>query len=535
MAPVAATTSSKIAVQLGQLGGRSGTTEASIVPSTTPKSSRVQIEPIETWNGIIAVRERQIIIPQDYSSYTWVADFSKCAEFETGLKDTLRTINTTANAETDNDKKSRLKLFVTDEREDLQRSNLKSIEDQLEEKVAKIPHNQTSTCEEITSPPLGQEICGDLLADLTLLQDNLVESLSIEQESSRNGGLASIMNLHRAYQEQLEEFKLVLSSLKQGEVPRQLLPLFEAGCNLLFQQCKEPPSASMYLKINSKLSRALEYGKMPNEHKTFLTIGAPCMDTAEKITQYKLIPVPYKQEGKIVKATIPDANSHVWFKHNPSGSHIAIREPWGCIPIDYAITVCPPQKLTIISQTEKFTLSSVPSAQYKDTKNIELIEGPLDGIIVAAQDTVSVAVKCADNEEENHNIKGINHIVADETCKIKIHGEAVNIGHLPSALQNLANGIADILTAGENDFLLRNGAQLANDILPQLIDIADVTLHFEKHWFYYAWVTTLLLVGGFTILAYRSCNTVKQKRIRTRIQRKRSRTYVLPREMVTSA
>ncbi len=521
------------------LAADSNSAPSDVLPRTTASTVTIQqptkvvVDHIETWKGIVAVKEKQIIIPKTYSSYTWVIDYEKCATFETKLTETLGTIRTTANNENDTEKRARLQSFVEDETQDLKRNNLTLIEKQLPEKLMPQPQATVSTCGQQANHPFGEELCNDLLMDLTLFQDNLIEALSAEQESSRNGGLSSIMTLHQTYQNHLTELQDIISLVKQGEIPDQLSRFFQTECNILFQQCPTPPNNDADISIYRKMARVLEVGRNTGTHKNFLTIGTPCIDNTHTVYQYRYLTLPYKENDKLMKATVPEGSSRLWFKQYNNRTKIEIEQPWGCVSLGYELQACPPQELTEIQIGDQH-YPDFKSEPYGKEQIIDLFQGPVDGPIISTLDKVTLLAKCTGQEPEQHELTGINHIRADETCNLRLANNNVRIANFKSGFKTIADGIEDIITMDKNKFI-KTSVGLVEKIIPHLVEIADIANHFEQQWVYYVWATTVLFTGGMTVFIYWGCNAHKSKRQRIRLQRKRSRTYVLPREMVTSA
>ncbi len=511
----------------------------SIMPAASTPLKRVQIEPIDTWKGLIGIKEKTVIIPQEYSSYTWVTDLSECATFENKLKETFRTISTTANAENDTEKRTRIQSFITDEEQDLQRNNLQILENSLTDTPATLPTETPQACETYPSPSIGHEICSDLNQDLTLLQDNLVEALSSE-DSSRNGGLSSIMNLHQSYQNNLKIFRETLMLIRKGEIPAELLSLVNANCNVLYRQCSKPQVNHKDLAFYSTLIKILSFGKSTG-HKVFVTIGTPCISSEDIIHQRRLIAMPYKKNDKFMKISLHAEHSRIWQLQPNATSKTLVHQPWGCKEISYELTACPPQ--TIRPLTAPIEKNMVEEAL--GTVSTEILALDTQTIISTPAE-ITLVSQCNNQPPEEHKIQGLNYITNKDACNLKIQETNQTIttqgrnnilsgSDLQNALQLLTQGINNIISINDNDFGIKDSIELAADIIPQLVDIIDVTAHFEQNWIYYAWTTTILLAIGITFFIYWMCLTQKEKRQRLRFKRKRTRTYVLPRTNTLTA
>ncbi len=508
----------------------------STTATTSTPTKHVQIDPIETWKGLIGVKEKTLIIPHEYSSHTWVTDLRQCANFEDKLKETFRTIRTTANAENDTDKRERITSFITDEEQDLQRSNLQILENLVETREITLPAETPQACEIYPSPSLGSEICGDLVQDITLLQDNLVEALSSE-DSSRNGGLSGIMSLHRTYQDHLQSFRQTLSRLKVGEIPTELLSLIETNCSVLYRQCTKPQINRNTL-LYSKLIKILAIGKAETGHKVFITIGTPCISSEDVVHQHRLMAMPYQLQDKFMKISLSERNSHIWVHHPSITERTLIQQPWGCKDLNTELAACPPQIIQALPKSTDHILTAEPARNVGlEISNMQL------GTIVSAPEEITLVTKCANQTPADHKIKGVNYIRAQQGCSIKVKQTDQRIRSdnsstdimgtiMQTTLQALTQSIQNIISIKNNEFDIAEGMGLAADLIPQLI---DVTKHFEHNWIYYVWTTTVLMAIGFTFCSLWMYLMHKQKRQRLRFKRKRSRTYVLPRQMTSTA
>jgi hypothetical protein len=60
-----------------------------------------------------------------------------------------------------------------------------------------------------------------------------------------------------------------------------------------------------------------------------------------------------------------------------------------------------------------------------------------------------------------------------------------------------------------------------------------MTDHLQANWVYYLWAMAIFLAVGITFLLYWVYNLTKAKMRRTRLRRKLTRTYVVPRDIVS--
>jgi hypothetical protein len=388
----------------------------SITQLSNSKNSDVpglMIEQLWPWKGLIALKEKDIVVPEDYKMLQWTADLEKCKTAETALSklfegyaSTIRTAEPAPDSEVINN----IEKLAEDGVDDLRQLNLQTITDKVRISSSPLPENRDSMCSLNSTVLLGTEACEDFLREITILEDTATTALG--NDKGQAGALSGLLSVKARYSQQLQTLQDVVSHLQEGETPERFDGWFTTNCPAATSSC--PFSQWTHDSLWS-FAKVIQISK--DTDKLVIKIAAPCLDTADIIEEYSLSALPYEENDHFKQVRLPE-DRRVWIRKYNNNNWTTIEQPKRCTPVRGKVDICPPQT---VRETKLPYLHTVIEDPYEDDQPaVEVIDLSDNQVLVASTRPETAVFKCPETTAQEHPLRGISRLKIAPGCSIDL-------------------------------------------------------------------------------------------------------------------
>jgi hypothetical protein len=374
------------------------------------------IEQLWPWKGLVALKEKDIVVPEKYKVLQWTADLEKCKIAETALSKLFEAYASTirtAEPAPDSEVISSIEKLAEDGIDDLRKLNLQTITDALRTSSSTLPTaQQDSICSLNSTVLLGTEACEDFLREVTILEDTATTALG--SDKGQAGALSGLMSAKARYSQQLQTLQDVMSHLREGEPLERFDGWFTTNCPPTAPSC--PLSQSMH---DSLWSLAKVKQIIKDNDKLTMQIVTPCLDTADIIEQYSMAALPY-EENKRFKQVKLEEDFRIWVRKYDNSNWTLVNQPKRCAPVRGRMAICPPQTIneTHLSLTDPHISTE---DQYDDDRPaVEVIDLSDNQLLVATSKPETAVYKCPGTNTQEYPISGINRMKVAPGCSLDL-------------------------------------------------------------------------------------------------------------------
>lgn len=377
-----------------------------------------QLQAITTWKGLIGIRNRDFIVPEHFSPYTWILDLTTCTALETSLKSFAETVkgipeNTSANWPAS--MKAGTAELVTAVKTELTSKGMLSIWNLLEPTTSTAP---TKTgCGLNFEEVLGPELCLEIKKVLDVAISSGAETLN--ERTSALAAIGTLSGLTDQFLDGARQLKELLEELQYGKLPEFMNEFMQSDCQVLLQGCPSGMRAKADVDY-SRLINVLEVKKYTgsDQGKIKIEFLTPCVQENAIVTEYELESFPYK-EGYYSVQMIPKVN-RIWLQAMQE-SKLLVEEPELCHEIQRNVFACPPQSLVpstkFIQGTREFI--HVAGEEINAKEPLITVDLPDNKVVVGAGTELEVQYQCPAQKSRKHTIEGIYSMRLGERCALR--------------------------------------------------------------------------------------------------------------------
>lgn len=396
-----------------------GATGTSITTTFTPlPATDGQLQAITTWKGLIGVRNRDYIVPEHFSPYTWILDLTTCTALEASLKsfaDTVKGVPENTNANWPTSLKAGTLDLVTTVKAELTSKGMQSIWDLLEATTSTAPAK--TGCGLNFEEVLGPELCLEVKKVL-----DIAVSAGVETLNERASALAAIGTLSRLSDQFLDgarQLRELVEELQYGKLPAFMNEFIQSNCQVLLQGCPSGIRAKADVDY-SKLINVLEVKKYSgnDQGKIKVEFLTPCVQENAIVTEYELESLPYK-EGYYSVQLIPKVD-RVWVQANQE-TKLLVEEPEHCHEIQKNVFACPPQSLVPATKFIQGTreLVHVAGEEINAKQVLMTVDLKDNNLVVGAGTELEIQYQCPAQKSVKHVIEGIYTMRLGERCALR--------------------------------------------------------------------------------------------------------------------
>jgi hypothetical protein len=385
-------------------------------PPGTSETSGLVIEQIWPWKGLVALKEKDIVVPENYRVMQWTADLRKCSEAETALGKLFQafagTIKT-AEPAPDSEVIANIEKFAEDGVDDLNQLNLQSATKDLRMFSNVLPASvEESTCLLNSTLLLGAEACDDFLREVTILEDTATTALG--SDKGQAGALSGLTSIKARYTQQLQTLQDVMSHFSTGEMPERFDSWFTATCPAT------APSCSLSQAKHSSLWSLAKVNQVFNDSgRLTIQITTPCLNTADVLEQHCITALPFEENGRYKQVKLRE-DLRLWVRKYDPSNWTLVEQPLRCTVGNGRVDICPPQ---VIRETSLQSLddNTLEEEQYSDDQpSVEVIDLSDNQVLVASSKQETAVYKCPHANAQEYPLRGINKLKVAPGCSVDL-------------------------------------------------------------------------------------------------------------------